>query len=68
MILRHRSTEALRKPRNILANIFFSVEPSVEEKILKGELKGILRENLSKLSQQQLLVLQLYYVEELNVL
>jgi RNA polymerase sigma factor for flagellar operon FliA len=40
---------------------------SVEEKIFNGQLKDILRENLENLNQQQLLVLQLYYVEELNV-
>ena len=45
----------------------FSGEPSVEDKILNGELKDILRENISKLNQQQLLVLQMYYVDELNV-
>lgn len=60
----HRSIE---EAQEYFGEYLFSVEPSVEEKILKGELRGILRENLSKLSQQQLLVLQLYYVEELNV-
>ena len=39
----------------------------VEEKILNGELKSILRANIDSLNKQQLLVLQLYYVEELNV-
>ena len=45
----------------------FSAEATVEEKILNGELKSILRANIGKLKEQQLLVLQLYYVEELNV-
>ncbi|NCX92409.1 MAG: sigma-70 family RNA polymerase sigma factor, partial [Rhodobacteraceae bacterium] len=40
---------------------------SVEEKIFNGQLKDILRNKLENLNQQQLLVLQLYYVEELNV-
>ena len=30
-------------------------------------MKVILRENIGKLNQQQLLVLQMYYVDELNV-
>ena len=45
----------------------FSMDKSVEEKILNGELKHILRSNIDKLNSQQLMVLQLYYVEELNV-
>ena len=48
-------------------DFLFSGDPSVEEKILNGELKGILRANIERLNKQQLLVLQLYYVEELNV-
>ena len=44
-----------------------SGDPSVEDKILFGELKSILRANIDRLNKQQLLVLQLYYVEELNV-
>ena len=51
-----------------LGNDFlFSGDPSVEDKILNGELKSILRDNIERLNKQQLLVLQLYYVEELNV-
>lgn len=48
-------------------DFLFSMEISVEEKIFNGQLKQLLRENLTSLNQQQLLVLQLYYVEELNV-
>jgi RNA polymerase sigma factor for flagellar operon FliA len=39
----------------------------LKKKILNGELKSILRANIDSLNKQQLLVLQLYYVEELNV-
>ena len=43
------------------------MDKSVEEKILNGELKQILRKKIDKLNHQQLMVLQLYYVQELNV-
>jgi RNA polymerase sigma factor for flagellar operon FliA len=48
-------------------DFLFSMEESVEEKIFNGQLKQLLRENLTNLNQQQLMVLQLYYVDELNV-
>ena len=48
-------------------DFLFSMEVSVEEKIFNGQLKQLLRENLASLNQQQLMVLQLYYVDELNV-
>ena len=48
-------------------DFLFSMEVSVEEKIFNGQLKQLLRENLTNLNQQQLMVLQLYYVDELNV-
>ena len=48
-------------------DFLFSMEISVEEKIFNGQLKQLLRENLTSLNQQQLMVLQLYYVDELNV-
>ena len=48
-------------------DFLFSTEESVEEKIFNGQLKQLLRENLTSLNQQQLMVLQLYYVDELNV-
>ena len=34
---------------------------------MNSELKSILRANIDSMNKQQLLVLQLYYVEELNV-
>ena len=39
----------------------------VDEKIFNGELKAYLRNAMSKLNTQQLLVVELYYVKELNV-
>ena len=48
-------------------DFLFSMEESVEERIFNGQLKQLLRENLTSLNQQQLMVLQLYYVDELNV-
>lgn len=48
-------------------DFLFSMDESVEEKIFNGQLKQLLRENLTSLNQQQLMVLQLYYVDELNV-
>ena len=48
-------------------DFLFSMEISVEEKIFNGQLKQLLRKNLTSLNQQQLMVLQLYYVDELNV-
>ena len=48
-------------------DFLFSMEEPVEEKIFNGQLKQLLRENLTSLNQQQLMVLQLYYVDELNV-
>lgn len=40
---------------------------SAEDKIQQDELKGQLREALGKLPEREALVLQLYYVEELNI-
>ena len=45
----------------------FSKEPNVEEKIFNGELKAYLRNAMSQLNKQQILVVELYYVKELNV-
>lgn len=59
--------QSIEEATEAYGDFLFSGEPSVEDKILNGELKDILRENISKLNQQQLLVLQMYYVDELNV-
>ncbi|NBT89017.1 MAG: sigma-70 family RNA polymerase sigma factor [Flavobacteriaceae bacterium] len=59
--------QSIEEANEAFGDFLFSLEPSVEEKIYNGQLREILRNNLSELNQQQLLVLQLYYVEELNV-
>jgi|TARA_B100000242_G_scaffold52851_1_gene31800 RNA polymerase sigma factor for flagellar operon FliA len=59
--------QSIEEATEAYGDFLFSGDPSVEEKILNGELKGILRANIERLNKQQLLVLQLYYVEELNV-
>ena len=59
--------QSIEEATEAYGDFIFSGDPSVEEKILNGELKSILRANIDRLNKQQLLVLQLYYVEELNV-
>jgi RNA polymerase sigma factor for flagellar operon FliA len=48
-------------------DFLFSFDETVEEKIYNNELKEILKDKIQFLNKQQALVLQLYYVEELNV-
>ena len=48
-------------------DFLFSFDEAVEEKIYNNELKEILRDKIQHLNKQQALVLQLYYVDELNV-
>ena len=59
--------QSIEEATDAYGDFLFSGEPTVEEKILNGELKSILRANIGRLKEQQLIVLQLYYVEELNV-
>lgn len=59
--------QSIEEATEAYGDFLFSGDQSVEEKILNGELKSILRANIGRLNKQQLLVLQLYYVEELNV-
>ncbi|NCW07537.1 MAG: sigma-70 family RNA polymerase sigma factor [Rhodobacterales bacterium] len=59
--------QSIEEATEAYGDFLFSTDISVEEKIFNGQLKDILREKLENLNQQQLLVLQLYYVEELNV-
>ena len=61
------SHKSIEEATEAYGDFLFSGDPSVEEKILNGELKQILRANSDMLNKQQLIVLQLYYVEELNV-
>lgn len=59
--------QSIEEATEAYGDFLFSGDQSVEDKILNGELKSILRANMVHLNKQQLLVLQLYYVEELNV-
>jgi RNA polymerase sigma factor for flagellar operon FliA len=59
--------QSIEEATEAYGDFLFSTDISVEEKIFNGQLQDILRENLEHLNQQQLMVLQLYYVEELNV-
>ena len=53
------------KKNDAYGDFLFSNDPEGRQN-LNGELKSILRANMGKLNKQQLLVLQPYYVEELN--
>ena len=59
--------QSIEEATEAYGDFLFSMDKSVEEKILNGELKQILRKKIDKLNHQQLMVLQLYYVQELNV-
>lgn len=59
--------QSLEEASEAYGDFLFATDKPVEEKIFNGELKVILRTKLEDLNEQQLMVLQLYYVEELNV-
>ena len=59
--------QSLEEASEAYGDFLFATDKSVEEKIFNGQLKDILRTKLEDLNEQQLMVLQLYYVEELNV-
>ena len=59
--------QSIDEVTELYGEFIFSKEPNVEEKIFNGELKAYLRNAMSKLNTQQLLVVELYYVKELNV-
>lgn len=46
---------------------FADSSEGADEKILEGQLKQALAENVSKLSEREALILQLYFIEELNL-
>ena len=62
-----QSTSKFEEASEAYGDFLFATDKSVEEKIFNGQLKDILRDKLEELNEQQLMVLQLYYVEELNV-
>ena len=57
----------MEEATEIYGDFLISADPTIEEKLMSGELKNHLRDALTVLNQQQVLVIQLYYVEELNV-
>ena len=59
--------QSIDEVTELYGDFIFSVEPNVEDKIFNGELKQYLRKAISHLNQQQILVIELYYVKELNV-
>lgn len=46
---------------------FMDQAPSAEEDVHRSQLRGLLRRSLDVLGEREALVLQLYYVEELNI-
>ena len=59
--------QSIDEVTELYGEFIFSKEPNVEEKIFNGELKAYLRNAMSELNKQQILVVELYYVKELNV-
>ena len=59
--------QSIDEVTELYGDFMFSMEPNVEDKIFSGELKHYLREAIAQLNQQQILVVELYYVKELNV-
>ena len=59
--------QSIDEVTELYGDFIFSAEPNVEDKIFNGELKQYLRQAISHLNQQQILVIELYYVKELNV-
>ena len=59
--------QSMDEATEIYGDFLISTDTTVEENLMSGELKKHLREALTVLNSQQVLVIQLYYVEELNV-
>ena len=59
--------QSIDEVTELYGEFIFSKEPNVEDKIFNGELKTYLRNAMSQLNKQQILVVELYYVKELNV-
>jgi len=60
-------SQSIEEAMDTFGDFLFSFDEAVEEKIYNNELKEILRDKIQHLNKQQALVLQLYYVDELNV-
>ena len=59
--------QSMEEATEIYGDFLISTDPTIEEKLISGELKEHLRDALKVLNSKQVLVVQLYYVEELNV-
>jgi RNA polymerase sigma factor for flagellar operon FliA len=59
--------QSMEEATEIYGDFLISTDPTIEQKLISGELKEHLRDALKVLNSQQVLVVQLYYVEELNV-
>ena len=59
--------QSIEEATELYGDFIFSTEQNVEDKIFNGELKKYLRDAIGELNQQQILVIELYYVKELNV-
>lgn len=60
-------SQSIEEAMDSFGDFLFSFDEAVEEKIYNNELKKILKDKIQYLNKQQALVLQLYYVDELNV-
>ena len=60
-------SQSIEQVTELTGDFICSTEQSVEDKIFSGELKSYLRDAIGELNQQQILVIELYYVKELNV-
>ena len=59
--------QSINEVTDLYGDFILSTEPNVEDKIFNGELKAYLRDAIGELNKQQILVIELYYVKELNV-
>ena len=59
--------QSMEEATEIYGDFLISTDQTIEEKLISGDLKQHLRNALTVLNSQQILVIQLYYVEELNV-
>jgi len=60
-------SQSIEEAMEQYGDFLFSIEQGVEDKIYNDQLENLLLQKLDLLNAQQLMVLQLYYVEELNV-
>jgi len=60
-------SQSIEEAMEQYGDFLFSIEQGVEDKIYNDQLENLLLQKLDMLNAQQLMVLQLYYVEELNV-